>query len=116
PAPGAPLFRRYPWSGIAGLYSLASLAGVPGTPGALLWFASARSLAAAGRTSLLLVMAMAWLAGRTAAMRQWRPAVGVSAAAAATPPPGEAPLRARMGLWVAALGLVTLGAERLWQG
>ena len=113
PAPGAPLFRRHPWSGIAGLYALASLARVPGTPGALLWFASARSLAAAGRTSLLLVMAVAWLAALTAAMRQWRQAFGV--ANGETPPPGVVPLPARLALWIAAIGLVAVGALGLWR-
>jgi len=123
-APGAPLFRRHPWTGIAGLYALASLAGVPGTPGAMLWLASARSLAAAGRTALLLVLAAAWLATLTAAMRQWRQAFGVSAAGAASEEPsalaaaaratGRVPVEARVALWVSALGLVALGAARLW--
>ena len=115
PAPGAPLFRRHPLSGIAGLYALASLAGVPGTPGAMLWLASARALADAGRTGLLLVLAVAWLAALTAAMRQWRQAFGVSATVSATPGPGAVPLQARMALWVAAVGLVALGAARLWR-
>ncbi|MEK7823432.1 MAG: hypothetical protein AAB290_00145 [Candidatus Eisenbacteria bacterium] len=115
PAPGAPLFRRHPWSGIAGLYALASLAGVPGTPGAMLWLASARSRAAAGRTGLLLVLAAAWLAALTAAMRQWRQAFGVSATATAALRPGPVPLQARLALWIAALGLVALGAARLWR-
>ena len=113
PAPGAPLFRRHPWSGIAGLYAVASLAGVPGTPGALLWFESARALAVAGRTSLLLVMAIAWLAGLTAAMRQWRQAFGIATGEA--PRPGVVPLQARLALWIAALGLVAVGALGLWR-
>jgi NADH:ubiquinone oxidoreductase subunit 2 (subunit N) len=121
PAPGAPLFRRHPWSGIAGLYALASLAGVPGTPGSMLWLACGRSLAAAGRTWLLLVLAAAWIAALTAARRQWRQAFGVSASAAASesapavPRPGPVPLQARLALWIAALGLVALGAVRLWR-
>jgi len=124
-APGAPLFRRHPWTGVAGLYALASLAGVPGTPGAMLWLASARSLAAANRTALLLVLAAAWLATLTAVMRQWRQAFGVARAAA----PGEqavldrfeladsrVPREARVALWIAATGLVALGVVRLWRG
>ena len=62
-APGAPIFRRHPWTGTAGLYALASLAGVPGTPGSMLWLQSARSLAAGNRTALLLCLAAAWLRG-----------------------------------------------------
>ena len=126
-APGAPLFRRHPWTGIAGLYALASLAGVPGTPGAMLWLASARSLAAAGRTALLLVLAAAWLATLTAAMRQWRQAFGVSTTATYAGMSGEqaalvagaqgtarVPVEARLALWISALGLLALGAARLW--
>jgi formate hydrogenlyase subunit 3/multisubunit Na+/H+ antiporter MnhD subunit len=120
-APGAPLFRRHPWTGMAGLYAVASLAGVPGTPGAILWLASARSLAAGNRTALLLVLAAAWLATLTASMRQWRQAFGV-------PPPGHAPdeevpdiearvpREARIAIWVSALGLVGLGVGWLWRG
>jgi NADH:ubiquinone oxidoreductase subunit 2 (subunit N) len=124
-APGAPLFRRHPWTGIAGLYALASLAGVPGTPGASLWLASARSLAAGGRTELLLVLAAAWLATLTAAMRQWRQAFGVApllsprdqaALAMAPQAAGRVPLEARIAMWISALGLVALGAVRLWRG
>lgn len=116
-APGAPLFRSHPWTGIAGLYALASLAGVPGTPGALLWLASARSLAAANRTALLLVLAAAWLACLTAAMRQWRQAFGVaspaySGEALAARDAGRVPIEARVALWVSALGLIALGAVR----
>ena len=92
---------------------MASLAGVPGTPGALLWFESARALAVAGRTSLLLVMAIAWLAGLTAAMRQWRQAFGIATGEA--PRPGVVPLQARLALWIAALGLVAVGALGLWR-
>ena len=120
-APGAPLFRRHPWTGIAGLYAIASLAGVPGTPGAMLWLASARSLAAGNRTALLLVLSAAWLATLTASMRQWRQAFGV-------PPPGReddevaaamearVPREPRIAIWVAALGLVGLGVGWLWKG
>ena len=115
PAPGVPLFRRHPWTGIAGLYALASLAGVPGTPGAMLWLASAKALAAAGRTGLLLVLSAAWIAALTAAMRQWRQAFGVAAPAASVPLAGRVPLQARLALWIAACGLVALGALRLWR-
>ncbi len=124
-APGGPLFRRHPWTGVAGLYALASLAGVPGTPGALLWLDSARSLAGANRTALLLVLAAAWLATLTAAMRQWRQAFGVSSAPGpgAPLPPGagapivaRVPLESRVALWLSALGLVLLGAARVWRG
>jgi NADH:ubiquinone oxidoreductase subunit 2 (subunit N) len=120
-APGAPLFRRHPWTGIAGLYAIASLAGVPGTPGAMLWLASARSLAAGNRTALLLVLSAAWLATLTASMRQWRQAFGV-------PPPGRedddvaaamearVPREPRIAIWVAALALVGLGFGWLWKG
>jgi NADH:ubiquinone oxidoreductase subunit 2 (subunit N) len=120
PAPGAPLFRLHPWSGIAGLYALASLAGVPGTPGSMLWLASARSLAMAGRTGLLLLVAAAWIAALTAAMRQWRQAFGVTATPAAEQEEGirrsPVPIQARLALWLSALGLVALGALRLWRG
>jgi NADH:ubiquinone oxidoreductase subunit 2 (subunit N) len=121
PAPGVPLFRRHPWTGIAGLFALASLAGVPGTPGSMLWLACARSLAAAGRTGLLLALAAAWLAALTAAMRQWRQAFGVSATATAggsapaVPPSGTVAVQARLALWIATLGLVALGVARLWR-
>jgi NADH:ubiquinone oxidoreductase subunit 2 (subunit N) len=118
-APGAPLFRRHPWSGVAGLYALASLAGVPGTPGAALWLSSARSLAQTGSTALLLVLAAAWLAALTATMRQWRHAFGVPTPADVGPgaaTPGIVPVPARASLWIAALGLVALGATRLWRG
>lgn len=124
-APGAPLFRRHPWSGIAGLYALASLAGVPGTPGAMLWLASARALAEGGRTTLLLMLAAAWLAALTAVMRQWRQAFGVPAPGlAAGSDPGAAgglkppavPALARLALWIACSGLVMLGVGRLWRG
>jgi hypothetical protein len=121
PAPGVPLFRRHPWTGIAGLFALASLAGVPGTPGSMLWLACARSLAAAGRTGLLLALAAAWLAALTAAMRQWRQAFGVSATATAggsapaVPPSGAVAVQARLALWIATLGLVALGVARLWR-
>lgn len=115
PAPGAPLFRRYPWSGIAGLYALASLAGVPGTPGSMLWFATARALSASGRTGLLLVVAAAWIAALTAVMRQWRQAFGISATGTAAPRPGPVPLQARLALWISAYGLLALGTVRLWR-
>jgi hypothetical protein len=91
----------------------------------LLWLASARSLAGANRTALLLVLAAAWLATLTAAMRQWRQAFGVaspaysgepSALAAAARATGRVPLEARVALWVSALGLLGLGAARLWRG
>ncbi|MBI1795452.1 MAG: hypothetical protein HYR74_00200, partial [Candidatus Eisenbacteria bacterium] len=111
-APGPPLFRRHPWSGIAGLYALASLAGVPGTPGAMLWLASARSLAQSGNTTLLLVMCAAWLAALTATMRQWRQAFGVPSPVA---PSRSVPLAARASLWIGALGLLILGGTRLWR-
>ncbi|HKQ58358.1 MAG TPA: hypothetical protein VJY35_10875, partial [Candidatus Eisenbacteria bacterium] len=123
-APGAPLFRYHPLSGIAGLYSLASLAGVPGTPGAMLWLESARSLVAGNRTELLLLLAAAWLAALTAVMRQWRQAFGVSATvtpgapsreAADLMPPSRVPFEARMALWISAVGLVTLGHMHLWR-
>jgi NADH:ubiquinone oxidoreductase subunit 2 (subunit N) len=116
PAPGAPLFRRHPFSGMAGLYALASLAGVPGTPGAMLWLASARSLAAAGRTTLLLVLALAWLAALTSAMRQWRQAFGVSSSGSTAPAPRPVPALARLAMWFAVAGLVGLGVLRLWRG
>jgi NADH:ubiquinone oxidoreductase subunit 2 (subunit N) len=113
-APGAPLFRRHPWSGIAGLYALASLAGVPGTPGALLWLASARSLAQAGHTTLLLLMSVAWLAALTAVMRQWRQAFGVPATATWAPDP-RVPLAARLALWLTGGGLMAMAAARFWR-
>src|SRR5262249_54492649 len=37
------LFRRHPWSGVAGGYALLSLAGAPGTPGMYLWLDVPRS-------------------------------------------------------------------------
>ncbi|MBI3539064.1 MAG: hypothetical protein HY076_02175 [Candidatus Eisenbacteria bacterium] len=85
---------------------------MPGTPGAMLWLASARSLAQSGNTTLLLVMCAAWLAALTATMRQWRQAFGVPSPVA---PSRSVPLAARASLWIGALGLLILGGTRLWR-
>jgi len=82
----------------------------------MLWLASARSLADAGRTTLLLALAVAWLAALTSAMRQWRQAFGVSSSGRAVPAPRPVPALARLALWVAVAGLVGLGVVRLWRG
>ncbi|HYM81336.1 MAG TPA: hypothetical protein VEY91_07980, partial [Candidatus Limnocylindria bacterium] len=78
---GAPLFRRHPGATVVGLFALFSLAGVPGTPGSALWFDTARALAESREVALLVVVAAAWLAAFTVAVRQMREAVGVPAPA-----------------------------------
>ncbi len=91
----------------------------------MLWLASARSLAGANRTALLLVLAAAWLATLTAAMRRWKQAFGVTspaysgeqtALAEATRAKGRVPIEARVAPWVSALGLIARGAARVWRG
>jgi hypothetical protein len=104
--PGAPLFRRHPWAGAAGLLALFSLAGVPGTPGSRLWLDVARSLAETRRTGLLLVMMAAWLAALAVALRQMREAVGTPAPT--DRPQRPLPLGARLALWASGLGTLVL--------
>ena len=126
---GSVLFRRHPFSAIAGLFATLSLAGVPGTPGAALWLDAARALAASRHSTLLALLGIAWLAAFATMMRQWRDAAGVSsrpreatAAASVTGTPGPTvaaeplpdpgvPLAARAALWIGALGIVLLGAS-----
>jgi NADH-quinone oxidoreductase subunit N len=102
---GAPLFRRHPVIGLAGLVSLFSLAGFPGTPGARLWLDAARSLAASGRALGLLVMGAAWLTGVAIALRELRDAFGLPDPG---PRPSAVPWAARVALAVSGLGLVTI--------
>jgi NADH-quinone oxidoreductase subunit N len=108
---GAPvLFRRHPWSGLAGLYALFSLAGVPGTPGAWVWLAVGRALAASGHTWLLIAAAVAWLVVFSVVVRELRAAFGVRVKTA--PPEAPVPRLARAALWVSAAGLVGLMLAR----
>jgi NADH-quinone oxidoreductase subunit N len=103
-APPAPLFRRHPMAGVAGLYAMASLAGVPGTPGAELWLEVARRLIAAGRSDVLIAMGFAWIAAFSVTIRIAREAFGTPT----TEPPPErpVPLPVRAALWIAAAGLI----------
>ena len=109
-AAGPVLFRRHPWTGIAGLFALASLAGVPGTPGARLWLELARSLASAGKTWTLLALGAAWLSAFGAAVRQAHE--GFGATGSAPPPERSVPWQARAAIWIPALGLLALYAMR----
>lgn len=103
-APLAPLFRRHPFSALAGLYALASLAGVPGTPGAEVWLEVARRLVAAGRSDVLLAMGFAWVTAFSVAVRTAREAFG---APSAEPPPSRpVPRAVRAALWISAAGLI----------
>lgn len=111
PAPPVALFRRHPWSGVAGLYALASLAGVPGTPGALVWLDTARQLARGHDTTLLLALAFAWIASFASAAGQVREAFGVALDQPAEGNPVPAGVRAA--LWIAAAGLAGLLALAL---
>ncbi|MFI5371161.1 MAG: hypothetical protein ACHQ52_06345 [Candidatus Eisenbacteria bacterium] len=106
---GAPLFRRHPWIGLAGLASVFSLAGFPGTPGAHLWLDAARSLGASGHALGLLVMGIAWLSGITTALREVRDAFGLPATG---PRPNAVPWAARLALGVTGLGLAAI----VWLG
>jgi NADH:ubiquinone oxidoreductase subunit 2 (subunit N) len=106
PAAAPVLFRRHPWSGMAGLFALFSLAGVPGTPGAELWLTVARDLAASGRLWLLLAIAAAWVAAFGSAIRQFREAFGI--AVESPIPPQPVPWQVRATLWASALGLAAL--------
>ncbi len=104
---GPVLFRRHPVTGALGLVALLSLAGVPGTPGARLWLEVARALAHAGRTGVLLALAVAWLAAFATALQQCREAFGIPGR---TPPPeGAVPWPARAALWASGLGTLALG-------
>jgi NADH:ubiquinone oxidoreductase subunit 2 (subunit N) len=101
---GGALFRRHPWTGLAGWLATASLAGVPGTPGAWLWLRVARALATTGHLALLLALVLAWLAAFAAVMRQAHEALGVHHT---TPAPARSvPWQARLTLWITALGLL----------
>lgn len=111
PVGAAPvLFRRHPWSGLAGLYALFSLAGVPGTPGAWVWLSTGRALAAHGHTWLLISAGVAWLVVFSVVVRELRAAFGVRVETAA--PEARVPRLARAALWVSAAGLVGLMLAR----
>jgi NADH:ubiquinone oxidoreductase subunit 2 (subunit N) len=109
-APGVSLFRRHPWSGVAGLFALFSLAGVPGTPGAALWLQVAGILLGAGQPVLLLLLALAWFAGFFTVMQQLRDAFGAKHPA---PPTGDVPWQARTALWMSGGGLALIAAAAL---
>jgi NADH:ubiquinone oxidoreductase subunit 2 (subunit N) len=115
-AVGAPLFRRHPWAGLAGLYAMFSLAGVPGTPGAWLWLTSARALLRTDRPGLLLLLVAAWLVALNTSMRQWREAFGVPdvAAGETAAPVRPVPWPARAALWAAGLGVAALAVIQVW--
>jgi len=105
PAPAPVLFRRHPLWGMLGLYALASLAGVPGTPGALLWLEVARTLVAASRTELVLLLALAWGTAFAIVVRLARDAFGIRSD---VPLPRAVPAAARWSMLAATLGLAGL--------
>ena len=111
PGPGAPLARRHPLAGALGLYALFSLAGVPGTPGAALWLDAARALGEGTRTTLLLVIAAAWISALGAALGEVRTTFGLPSPARG--PVNDAPREARLALLIAGAGLAVLAAEGL---
>lgn len=102
------LFSRHPVTGVVGLIGCFSLAGVPGTPGAWLWLETARSLAAARHFGLLALLALAWVVAFSAALRQWREAVGVREGGAVAT--SIVPWPARAALWLAGPGVLAIGA------
>jgi len=100
------LFRRHPWSGVAGGYALLSLAGAPGTPGMYLWLDVARTLADHRRPGLLFGVMLAWLAAFAVAALEIRRAFG---APDGSPPPGRAvPRSLRTAMWMASGSLLVL--------
>ncbi|MEQ1834250.1 MAG: hypothetical protein ABL977_14475 [Candidatus Eisenbacteria bacterium] len=100
------LFRRHPWSGVAGGYALLSLAGAPGTPGMHVWLDVARTLADNRHPGLLFGVALAWLAAFGVAANELRRAFG---APDGSPPPGRAvPRSLRAAMWGAGVALVVL--------
>ncbi|HTM58174.1 MAG TPA: proton-conducting transporter membrane subunit [Candidatus Udaeobacter sp.] len=110
---GSVLFRRHPFSAIAGLLATLSLAGVPGTPGAAIWLEAARALAASRHSTLLALLGLAWLASFATVMRQWREAAGIPVRAPEGVPDPGVPGAARAALWVGAAGVILLGASWL---
>jgi NADH:ubiquinone oxidoreductase subunit 2 (subunit N) len=100
------LFRRHPWSGVAGGYALLSLAGAPGTPGMYLWLDVARTLADHRRPGLLFGVMLAWLAAFAVAALEIRRAFG---APDGSPPPGQAvPRSLRTAMWLSSGSLLVL--------
>ena len=100
------LFRRHPWSGVAGSYALLSLAGAPGTPGMHLWLDVARTLADHRRPGLLFGVMLAWLAAFGVAALEIRRAFG---APDGSPPPGRAvPRSLRTAMWLSCGSLLVL--------
>jgi NADH:ubiquinone oxidoreductase subunit 2 (subunit N) len=109
-APGGSLFRRHPWSGLAGMFALFSLAGVPGTPGAGVWLDTARDLVAAGHTGLVVALALGWFTAFATVMQQLRDAFGVRLEA---PIERSVPWEARTALWLIAAGVAALAMARV---
>jgi NADH:ubiquinone oxidoreductase subunit 2 (subunit N) len=100
------LFRRHPWSGIAGGYALLSLAGAPGTPGMYLWLDVARTLADHRRPGLLFGVTLAWLAAFGVSAFEIRRAFG---APDGSPPPDRAvPRSLRTAMWLTCGSLLVL--------
>jgi NADH:ubiquinone oxidoreductase subunit 2 (subunit N) len=100
------LFRRHPWTGVAGGYALLSLAGAPGTPGMFLWLDVARTLADHRRPGLLFGVMLAWLAAFAVAALEIRRAFG---SPDGSPPPGRAvPRSLRAAMWLSCGSLLAL--------
>ncbi len=105
-APAAALFRRHPYSGVAGAYAMLSLAGAPGTPGMSLWLQVARALVRTHHPGLLLALVVAWITAFSVAATTVRAAFGSPSTA---PMPERAvPWPARAALWACAAGLAAM--------
>jgi NADH:ubiquinone oxidoreductase subunit 2 (subunit N) len=100
------LFRRHPWTGVAGGYALLSLAGAPGTPGMHLWLDVARTLADHRRPGLLLGVMLAWLAAFGVAALEIRRAFG--SPDGSPPPDRPVPRSLRAAMWMACGSLLVL--------
>jgi NADH:ubiquinone oxidoreductase subunit 2 (subunit N) len=100
------LFRRHPWTGVAGGYALLSLAGAPGTPGKHLWLDVARTLADHRRPGLLLGVMLAWLAAFGVAALEIRRAFG--SPDGSPPPDRPVPRSLRAAMWMACGSLLVL--------